>query len=185
MFAVTPRLLLRPGWPEDAAELRDAIADEAIVRNLASAPWPYRLADAERFLAMPQDDQYPRWLIFTRLRSVPRLVGTIGIDRTEATGVELGYWIARDHWGRGYATEAGQAAINTAGILGHNKLHAAHFTDNPASGAVLRKLGFRATGRVVKRYSLGRDQESNTVEYERDLAGEDGPAGSDMRPIAA
>ncbi len=35
MFARTPRLLLRPGFPEDAPALAGAIADEAIVRNLA------------------------------------------------------------------------------------------------------------------------------------------------------
>ena len=44
MFARTERLLLRPGWAEDAPALAAAIADEMIVRNLATAPWPYRLA---------------------------------------------------------------------------------------------------------------------------------------------
>ena len=43
MFARTPRLLLRPGFPEDAPALVAAIADQAIVRNLATAPWPYRM----------------------------------------------------------------------------------------------------------------------------------------------
>ena len=42
MFARTERLLLRPGWAEDAPALARAIADEQVVRNLATAPWPYR-----------------------------------------------------------------------------------------------------------------------------------------------
>ena len=46
MFARTPRLLLRPGFPEDAPALAAAIADEAIARNLANVPWPYRMRDA-------------------------------------------------------------------------------------------------------------------------------------------
>jgi RimJ/RimL family protein N-acetyltransferase len=50
MFARTERLLLRPGWLEDAPALFQGIRDEAIVRNLASAPWPYTLPDAEAFL---------------------------------------------------------------------------------------------------------------------------------------
>jgi len=50
MFARTPRLLLRPGFPEDAPALVGAIADEAIVRNLATAPWPYSMRDAEAYL---------------------------------------------------------------------------------------------------------------------------------------
>ena len=55
MFARTERLLLRPGWSEDAAALLQAISDERIVRNLATAPWPYSLADAEAFLARERD----------------------------------------------------------------------------------------------------------------------------------
>ena len=51
MFARTERLLLRPAWSEDAAALAAAIGDEAIVRNLATAPWPYALEHAESFIA--------------------------------------------------------------------------------------------------------------------------------------
>ena len=40
MFARTERLLLRPGWQEDAPALARAIGEEAVVRNLATAPWP-------------------------------------------------------------------------------------------------------------------------------------------------
>ena len=55
MFARTQRLLLRPGWREDAPALHAAMADEGIVRNLASPPWPYALSDAEQFLARELD----------------------------------------------------------------------------------------------------------------------------------
>ena len=47
MFARTPRLLLRPGFPEDAPALAAVMSDAAIARNLAVVPWPYRLRDAE------------------------------------------------------------------------------------------------------------------------------------------
>ena len=60
MFARTPRLLLRPGLPEDAPALASAIADEAIVRNLATARGPTRIRDAEAFLAAPRDPSFPR-----------------------------------------------------------------------------------------------------------------------------
>ncbi len=51
MFARTPRLLLRPGWSEDAPALAEAIGDPAVVGKLARAPWPYRLEDAEAFIS--------------------------------------------------------------------------------------------------------------------------------------
>ena len=66
MFARTPRLLLRPGFPEDAPALAGAIADEAIVRHLSVVPWPYTLRDAEAFLASPRDPVLPSFLIVER-----------------------------------------------------------------------------------------------------------------------
>ena len=53
MFARTPRLLLRPGWMEDAPALAQAIGDPAILRNLTHAPAPYTLDDAQAFLSLP------------------------------------------------------------------------------------------------------------------------------------
>lgn len=145
MFAITERLLLRPGWREDAPALARAIGHKAIVGNLARAPWPYTLGDAEAFLAAPRaDPRCPDFLIFRR--GTNALLGGIGI--TAGDTPELGYWIARDHWGRGFATEAGRAVLALADhSLRLPRLAAAYAIDNPASGAVLRKLGFGPPGR--------------------------------------
>jgi RimJ/RimL family protein N-acetyltransferase len=78
MFARTERLLLRPGWAEDAPAVFQAISDERIVRNLAKAPWPYRLEHAEAFLASERRADEPSFLIFRRTAGEPRLVGAIG-----------------------------------------------------------------------------------------------------------
>ena len=114
MFARTTRLLLRPGWSQDAPALYKAIADETIVRNLASAPWPYKPDDAEAFLATERKPGEPSMLIFRRTEGAPELVGTMGFGRRPDGELEFGYWIARAHWGRGYATEAGRAVIAAA-----------------------------------------------------------------------
>lgn len=156
MFARTPHLLLRPGWAEDAPALARAIADEAIVRNLATAPWPYCQADAEAFLAAPRDPVLPSFLIVARSAAGAALVGACGLGRRASGRVELGYWIARPHWGRGYATEAGRALIDIAATLGLGSLEASHFLDNPASGRVLDKLGFAPTGLTAPRHSCAR-----------------------------
>lgn len=183
MFAVTPRLLLRPGWPEDSDALFAAINDEAIVRNLARVPWPYQPDDAREFLSPSADPASPRWLIFSRTDGAPELAGSIGIDSQDDGTVELGYWISRAHWGRGYATEAGQAVLQNARSLGHKRLVASHFIDNPASASVLRKLGFKPTGQMVSHFSQGRNREVQAVEFARLL--DDDQAGDDMRPLAA
>ena len=169
MFARTNRLLLRPGFPEDAPALAKAIADERIVRNLATAPWPYDIRDAEAFLAAPRDPVLPSFLIVERTAGAPRLVGSCGLGRRPSGAVELGYWIARPHWGRGFATEAGRALIEIACALRLPSLEASHFLDNPASGRVLEKLGFRPTGLSTTRFSCARGGEAMSKLYRLSL----------------
>ena len=164
MFHRSHRLLLRPIWPEDSQALFAGIADEGVVRHLARAPWPYTEQHAREFAGMPADPFFPRFLI-TRARDAA-LVGCIGIDAIDVPdAAEMGYWIARPHWGQGYATEAGAAVLAIAGALGHGTVHASHFLDNPASGRVLRKLGFEPTGRVEERFSCGRGEAVQAMEY--------------------
>ena len=174
MFARTERLLLRPGWAEDAPALAKAIADEGIVRNLAKVPWPYGLADAEEFLVRDPHPSEPAMLVFLRGSGVPELIGGIGFGRAPKGELEFGYWVARPHWGRGYATEAGRAVIAAArDSLRIRRLSAGHFLDNPASGRVLQKLGFRPTGQIVPRFSLGRGEAVPSRLFELDLGEEE------------
>jgi RimJ/RimL family protein N-acetyltransferase len=163
-------LLLRPGWAEDAPALAKVIADEAIVRNLASAPWPFALRDAEAFLAAPRDPVLPSLLIFERTDIEPVLVGACGLGRRSSGNVELGYWIGRAHWGRGFATEAGRALVGIARALGLRRLEASHFLDNPASGRVLEKLGFQANGLIAPRMSCARGTEIPARYFRMELA---------------
>lgn len=159
MFARTPRLLLRPGFPEDAPTLARAMSDRAIARNLAVVPWPYTLRDAEAFLASPRDPVLPSLLIFERTDGAPLLAGACGLGRRPSGAVEMGYWIARPFWGRGLATEACIALIEIARALGLPRLEASHFVDNPASGRVLEKLGFEGLGIIAPRMSCARGED--------------------------
>lgn len=173
MFARTTRLLLRPGWSQDAPALFQAIADERIVRNLATAPWPYRPEHAEAWLSTERKVSEPSLLIFLHGGGAPELIGAIGFGLRPTGEREFGYWIARRHWGRGYATEAGRALIATARHgLRLKRLDAGHFLDNPASGRVLEKLGFRPTGTIVPRYSAGRGDMAPCRLFDLELDGE-------------
>ncbi len=159
MFARTERLLLRPGWREDAPALATAIASEAVAFNLAKLPWPYSVAHAEAWLGRERQEGDCTLLIFARTMSAPRLIGGIGLAR-EGSDVELGYWIMPSHWGLGFATEAGRAVVAMArDTLRLDRLVSGHFIDNPASGNVLKKLGFEATGQVVQRECAARGTE--------------------------
>ena len=172
MFHRSERLFLRPAFPEDCGAILAGIGEESIVRNLARAPWPSPMDDARNFAALPQDQRLPHFVVTVPGNGV---IGSAGMGEHEGEP-ELGYWIAREHWGRGYATEAAGAVLRIARTLGHRRVVAGHFTDNPASGRVLRKLGFIPTGRPGKRFSLARGQMVESVEYALDLEADMDPA---------
>jgi RimJ/RimL family protein N-acetyltransferase len=172
VFHRSERLFLRPAFPEDCGAILAGIGDEGIVRNLARAPWPYRIDDARAFAALPQDMRLPHFLVTIPGKGV---IGSAGMGEHDGQP-ELGYWIAREHWGRGYATEAAGAVLKIARTLGHRRVVAGHFIDNPASGKVLRKLGFAPTGQIAKRHSLARGGMVDSVEYALDLEADMDPA---------
>lgn len=165
MFMRSERLFLRPAWPEDWEELLGQVADVAVVKNLAKVPWPYTAEDARWFAGQPQDQRLPHFVITlpTSLEHA-RIIGCIGLA-ADGDSVELGYWLAREHWGKGYATEAARSVISVARVLGHKRLIAGHFIDNPASGRVLRKVGFRPTGQIRSRFSQARGCQVDSIEH--------------------
>jgi RimJ/RimL family protein N-acetyltransferase len=178
MFARTERLLLRPGWSDDAPDLAAAIAHESVAMKLARLPWPYTVDDARWFLGLERVEQEANFLIFARTGGEPRLVGGIGLHDQEGE-LEIGYWLSPPYWGLGFATEAGRAVIEIARhSLRVSKLVSGHFVDNPASGRVLRKLGFKPTGRFEPRPCVARGHDVPCQLYAMDLS-EEGDSDSD------
>lgn len=172
MFVRTERLTLRPAWPEDAAELARAIGHESVVRNLSKVPWPYTLGDAEAHLARvaANGESGAFFLICEHADGKAPIVGGMGLHPLEDGGHEFGYWLTPAAWGRGIATEAGRGVLRTAReTLRLRHLDSGHFVDNPASGRVLRKLGFRPTGRIEPRASVARGVEVPCATFELDL----------------
>jgi len=173
MFARTERLTLRPAWPEDAGALAAAIGQDMVTRMLSRVPHPYGESDAAAWIAQPRGAEEPRFVILAHDGPQPVLIGGIAIS-PEMDGPNLGYWLTPDAWGRGYATEAGRAVIAMARhALPLRRLNAWHFVDNPASGKVLRKLGFRPTGETMSRRSAARAAPAPSIGYALDLAEED------------
>lgn len=185
MFIRSERLFLRPGWPEDWAELHALVDDEAIVRNLARAPWPYGPDDAKHFAALPQEGRHPHFFITLPGMQGSRLIGCVGLARCEDE-TELGYWIGQRHWGQGYATEAVRAMLSLARSIGHRRVIATPFADNGASARVLAKAGFRPTGEVRKISSPARNAPVPALVHAVDLVapvGCDGPENGGFEPM--
>jgi len=116
-------------------------------------PARYTIRDAREFIrrsrrALKGGAKYNFSVV---LRSSEELIGGCGLDqiRFEHRNAHVGYWIARPHWGNGYASEAASLLL-AAGFreLGLHRFHTGVFPDNPRSMRVLRRLGFRVEGRA-------------------------------------
>src|SRR3546814_763149 len=84
------------------------------------------------------------------------LFRSISRRHSEPGNLGLGYWLAPEHWGQGLATEAAQGMVVYGfETLGAEALQSGHFADNPASGRVLEKAGFRANG-IARQWSEAR-----------------------------
>ncbi len=167
----TSRLFLRPYFREDARELCAAIADERVVRMLSLAPWPYTLKDAEDFCSLVHAPPALNFAITLPGPSGAPIIGGIGIDCTKGEMPELGYWIAPDHWQKGYVSEAIAAVLETARLVGIERVRSAHFVDNLPSGCVLLKAGFLPTGELIEIASRGRGGAGvAAIRYERALS---------------
>jgi RimJ/RimL family protein N-acetyltransferase len=180
MFIRTERLFLRPAWAEDASELTRAIGQEAVVRMLARVPWPYHEEHARAWIETAHSASLPDLLV-TLPEAGGRIVGACGLHEDDGR-IEVGYWIEPGHWNRGYATEALNGLLALARTLGHQRIVGRHAADNPASGRVLRKAGFRPTGRARAFHSLGRGTQLEAPEYALEIGDAVGPQD---RPMAA
>lgn len=153
----TERLLLRGLTANDAARLTALAGDIGVAGMVSSIPHPYGAADAEAWLAKMARADWDRDAVFGVEHHAHGLVGTIGVAHRHGSRPELGYWIGRPFWGRGYATEAAKAVLGWVKRDWRKRVvTAGHFADNPASGAVLCKAGFLYTGDVELRPCLAR-----------------------------
>ena len=146
----TPRLVLRPFEQSDAAEVQRLAGDRAIADTTASIPHPYPDGVAEAWIATHAESfEAGRSLTLAVTRADDgTLVGAISLMGIAAGHqAEMGYWIGVPYWGRGYCTEAGRAVVACAfATMGLVRVHAHHFTRNPASGRVMQKIGMRHEG---------------------------------------
>lgn len=148
----TERLVMRPFRLADVDAIAGLANDEAVARNTLNIPYPYARDDAVAWVTSHAEQLERREAVTYAVteRGLDRVVGAVGlILELEHERAELGYWLGRPYWGRGYATEAAAAVMRWGfEAFDLHRIHASHFPRNPASGRVLEKLGMRREGRL-------------------------------------
>jgi len=154
---VTQRLRIRRPKPADVGAIARLAGDYAICSMTTRMPYPYAENDARAFVDLVSAQNRRTENTFVIDHADEGLVGAVGFHHPMGQPLEMGYWIGRPYWGRGYATEACLGALGWAQTDWRRKVVVAgHFADNAASAQVLVKTGFLYTGEVQTRHSRAR-----------------------------
>ena len=149
----TNRILLRP-WREEDAEVLYKYASDPDVGPRAGWP-PHKSVEESREVIKNFFSNDDTWAI--ELKETFEIIGCIGVLRAGFSNLkinddeaEVGYWIAKPYWGKGICTEALRLVIDYCfNVQNFTTLWGDYFPENPASGKVMEKCGFKDTGKEV------------------------------------
>ncbi len=147
----TARLALRPFEVADGVRVRELCGEAVFARNTLDIPHPYPAGAAEAWIRThPEMYRNGTEVVFAITeRGDGRLVGSIGLSAISArhARADIGWWVGREWWNRGYCTEAAGAVLDYAfTTLGLRRVYSSHIAGNDASGRVMQKLGMTREG---------------------------------------
>lgn len=158
----TKRLLLRPWDESDAPALYPLARDPDVGPRCGWKPHTSEKESAEVIhdvLAVPES-----YAIVCKESGA--LIGSMGLHPVEGHPAdrELGYWIGKPYWGRGYTPEAAREVIRHAfEELGCLEVWCGHFDFNAQSRRVIEKCAFRY--RLTKETTLSDGIPHQTLMY--------------------
>ncbi len=147
----TQNLILRPFEISDAANVQKLAGDIRIADTTLNIPHPYEDGMAEVFIAEVKQRHADEvsFEAAIELKTLNQLIGAIGlinISKRYQTA-ELGYWIGKDYWNKGYGSEAAKMMVDFAfSNLRLHKVYACHFNRNKASARIMKKIGMKYEG---------------------------------------
>ncbi len=145
----TERLLLRPLTLRDAKDVQRLAGDEAISRDALNIPYPFLDGMAEAWISGIDDDSA---VFAITLLSNSRFIGIAGltVHKTDSKA-EIAYWIGREFWGSGFASEAARAVIKYGFIeMNLNRIFGNCLSRNTGSARIMQKIGMRKEGTLVQ-----------------------------------
>jgi ribosomal-protein-alanine N-acetyltransferase len=153
----TPRLTHRAITPGDADAFFALNSHPEVMRHTGEPPLESVEQARDALADYPDFDThgYGRWGCFLRHddpdtgAKAGDMIGFCGLKfLDELDEVDVGYRFLPEHWGRGYATEAGRASLAFGfGTLGLDRIIALVLPENLGSIRVIEKLGMSLAGR--------------------------------------
>jgi len=145
------RIILRKLRLSDTENIYRNLQDNEMVKWTLSIPWPYKKQDAIKFIRkthykIKKKTGYALGIV---LNGTNRVIGVVDIFHIdwENKNAELGYWLGKKYWGKGYTTEAVKLMLKFAfEKLKLHRVYANLFEENIASRRVLEKTGFKLEG---------------------------------------
>jgi RimJ/RimL family protein N-acetyltransferase len=140
----TERLVFSPWSESDWLDFKPIATDSEVVRYISEGqPWPdERIQEfVRRQMRCLRERSYCLWKLLEP--GAGRMVGFCGMQPlSNSAEIEIGWWLARSHWGRGLATEAARAALRDGfERVGLRRIVAIAQPANRASLRVMEKLG--------------------------------------------
>jgi RimJ/RimL family protein N-acetyltransferase len=143
------RLLFRKYAPSDFHFLESMLTNPEVVRFIGNGETKTK-TEAVKFMEWifsTYQQEAGTGLMLAVSKADGRFIGHVGLVPQNIEGspeIEVGYWIAREHWGNGFATEAASAFVNYGiNVLGLRRLVSLIQPANTASIGVAKKIGMR------------------------------------------
>lgn len=157
MTLSTERLLLRNLHIDDAQRIEQLAGEYDVAKTTLNIPHPYPKGSAAIFIQSVIDSESKGILVTNAIieKETDQLIGmmTLKIHQAFQRG-ELGYWVGKPYWGKGYGTEAAKALVKYGfEDLQLNKIYAQAFTTNPGSWRIMEKIGLKYEGTLRQHVS--------------------------------
>ncbi|MGD9275646.1 MAG: GNAT family protein [Candidatus Pacearchaeota archaeon] len=169
MKLTTKRLILRDIKNSDEKNLIKNINNLKVSKNLFVVPYPYTKKDAKWWInhCNGKKKNKESYNFVIELKSEKKLIGGIGLDKLDKFQgtTELGYWLGEKYWKQKIMTEAVKEILDFAfDKLKLRRVDVHAYTENKASNALIKKMGFTFEGRgrkAMRAKSTGKIHDAN------------------------